>query len=176
MNQESQIPCWRCQRTLPEVTFATTAVDNIRRQLCNRCYGNMSGNISLHNKTARKWGVEGHLTRQDWIQTLHNSADYCYYCKQFIGYYHLVLEHIIPMVNGGKNLPENIVAACTKCNSKKARSSVEEWQQRTENEQLLELLQQHLGISTNSILNQALKLLAAQVENIGHEVGGNEKR
>lgn len=153
--------CWRCQQTAPNVTFPKNPDNSLRQKLCNHCYGNMSGNISLHNKNARKWGVDGHITRNDWLQILFASEGYCHYCKQHIGYARLVLEHVTPMVAGGSNDPENIVAACVSCNSKKAKSSVAEWRQRTENKELLALLQQHFATTPNEVINRALKALAA---------------
>jgi 5-methylcytosine-specific restriction endonuclease McrA len=43
----------------------------------------------------------------------------CQYCGHQFGKTHLTLDHVIPIVQGGKKCWENIVTACKPCNQKK---------------------------------------------------------
>ncbi len=43
----------------------------------------------------------------------------CLYCGQEIRRQHLTRDHVIPLSRGGKDIWENVVAACFNCNSRK---------------------------------------------------------
>ena len=43
----------------------------------------------------------------------------CYYCKKKFPPQELTMDHIIPIVRGGKSTKTNIVPCCKECNSKK---------------------------------------------------------
>lgn len=43
----------------------------------------------------------------------------CQYCGEMFNKYHLTLDHVIPIVQGGKKCWENIVTACKPCNQRK---------------------------------------------------------
>jgi uncharacterized protein (DUF433 family) len=50
----------------------------------------------------------------------------CYYCgKKIVGTFHV--DHAIPLSRGGSNAPENLVAACIKCNLQKGAKLPHEW-------------------------------------------------
>lgn len=50
----------------------------------------------------------------------------CYFCGRKFTPSELTMEHIVPLVRGGKSVKSNIVPACKECNSaKKARLPVE---------------------------------------------------
>lgn len=56
---------------------------------------------------------------------IYKRDDYtCQYCGQYGGYgkdkrLHLVIDHVIPMTQGGIGSPSNLVVACGSCNIKK---------------------------------------------------------
>tara|TARA_X000000950_G_C13687800_1_gene566733 strand:- start:325 stop:777 length:453 start_codon:yes stop_codon:yes gene_type:complete len=50
----------------------------------------------------------------------------CQYCTKQFHHKDLTLDHIIPTSRGGRNTWDNVVAACSKCNSKKGSKSVSE--------------------------------------------------
>lgn len=43
----------------------------------------------------------------------------CQYCGKKVNKQHLTLDHVIPVVQGGKKSWENIVSSCKQCNQKK---------------------------------------------------------
>lgn len=44
----------------------------------------------------------------------------CHYCKQRFWYGELTKDHIVPRAKGGRDIVENIVPSCPKCNTRKA--------------------------------------------------------
>jgi 5-methylcytosine-specific restriction endonuclease McrA len=47
------------------------------------------------------------------------SSGICHYCKLTFPVGDLTMDHIIPLVRGGKSVKENLVPSCKKCNSEK---------------------------------------------------------
>jgi 5-methylcytosine-specific restriction protein A len=43
----------------------------------------------------------------------------CYYCKNKFSSAALTMDHMIPIVRGGKSSKSNVVVSCKECNSKK---------------------------------------------------------
>ena len=52
----------------------------------------------------------------------------CLYCRtRFKFHQEMVLEHIVPISKGGKDVPDNRVLACMICNSSKSNLSIQDW-------------------------------------------------
>jgi len=51
----------------------------------------------------------------------------CYYCGAEKAPNELTMDHIVPVVRGGKSVKNNIVPACKECNNKKKHSLPVEW-------------------------------------------------
>lgn len=47
------------------------------------------------------------------------SSGICYYCRQQFKPGQLTMDHLVPLIRGGRSEKENLVAACKECNSKK---------------------------------------------------------
>ncbi len=43
----------------------------------------------------------------------------CYYCKKKYGPDDITMDHVVPMLRGGKSTRSNIVPCCKECNNKK---------------------------------------------------------
>ena len=56
----------------------------------------------------------------------------CYYCGTEILPKELTMDHIVPIIRGGKSAKNNLVAACKDCNSKKKHSLPIEWEEHLE--------------------------------------------
>ena len=50
----------------------------------------------------------------------------CQYCTKRFHEDKLTLDHVVPVLRGGKKTWENIVTACVRCNQKKGHKSIEE--------------------------------------------------
>lgn len=55
------------------------------------------------------------------------ASGICYYCGETFAPKELTLDHVVPLVRGGKTAKGNCVAACKACNSKKQDMLPSEW-------------------------------------------------
>jgi 5-methylcytosine-specific restriction endonuclease McrA len=55
------------------------------------------------------------------------AAGVCHYCRRAVGARALTLDHVIPLVRGGRSVRGNMVPACKACNTKKQSLLPWEW-------------------------------------------------
>lgn len=55
------------------------------------------------------------------------SQGRCYYCERQVAPKALTMDHIVPIIRGGKSTRNNVVPACKECNNKKKSSLPIEW-------------------------------------------------
>jgi 5-methylcytosine-specific restriction enzyme A len=53
----------------------------------------------------------------------------CHYCGRQVGAKALTMDHIVPLIRGGRSVRGNTVPACKDCNSKKQSLLPWEWDQ-----------------------------------------------
>jgi len=53
----------------------------------------------------------------------------CYYCNAQVSPKELTMDHIVPIIRGGKSTKGNIVTACKQCNNKKKYLLPIEWEE-----------------------------------------------
>ncbi len=53
----------------------------------------------------------------------------CYYCKGRFHPSELTMDHIVPVIRGGKSSKSNIVPSCKACNNKKKHMLPIEWEE-----------------------------------------------
>ena len=53
----------------------------------------------------------------------------CYYCKGRFHPSELTMDHIVPVIRGGRSSKGNIVPSCKECNSKKKHMLPIEWEE-----------------------------------------------
>jgi len=53
----------------------------------------------------------------------------CYYCGQHVGRENLTMDHIVPLVRGGRSTKGNLVPACKACNNQKKSLLPIEWEE-----------------------------------------------
>ena len=58
-----------------------------------------------------------------------SSEGTCYYCKGKFRPAELTMDHIVPIIRGGKSSKGNVVPACKECNSKKKHMLPVEWEE-----------------------------------------------
>ena len=54
------------------------------------------------------------------------STGKCYYCEKNFSKETLTMDHVVPLVRGGKSIKNNVVVACRKCNSEKRHKTLVE--------------------------------------------------
>src|SRR5262245_48633544 len=55
------------------------------------------------------------------------AAGRCHYCRRPVGARALSLDHVVPLIRGGRSVRANMVPACKDCNSKKKSLLPWEW-------------------------------------------------
>lgn len=53
----------------------------------------------------------------------------CYFCKRKVSPKELTLDHIVPIIRGGRSTKNNIVPVCKECNNKKKYLLPIEWEE-----------------------------------------------
>jgi len=61
------------------------------------------------------------------------SKGICYYCGRHVDPGELTMDHIVPLIRGGKSTKGNLVPACKDCNSKKKYLLPIEWDEYLKN-------------------------------------------
>ncbi|MBW6510867.1 MAG: HNH endonuclease [Desulfuromonadaceae bacterium] len=57
------------------------------------------------------------------------AAGRCHYCNAQVAPKELTLDHVVPLIRGGRSTRGNCVAACKACNSKKQSLLPLEWEE-----------------------------------------------
>lgn len=80
-------------------------------------------------RRAREASLPYSLTEEEWENILNKFGNSCAYCgrKTSKKTPKLQQEHFIPLVSGGGYTAENIIPACSECNSSKHTKSFSDW-------------------------------------------------
>lgn len=57
------------------------------------------------------------------------SAGRCHYCGRQVGARALSMDHVVPLIRGGRSRRGNVVPACKECNTKKKSLLPVEWEE-----------------------------------------------
>jgi 5-methylcytosine-specific restriction endonuclease McrA len=57
------------------------------------------------------------------------AAGVCHYCGRRVGARALTLDHVVPLIRGGRSVRGNMVPACKDCNTKKQSLLAWEWEE-----------------------------------------------
>jgi len=68
------------------------------------------------------------LRNSQWWKNLRGEGQ-CYYCQARFSVSNLTMDHVVPIVRGGRSTKSNIVPCCKQCNSKKKHMLPIEWQE-----------------------------------------------
>ncbi|HEV8437373.1 MAG TPA: HNH endonuclease [Methylomirabilota bacterium] len=61
------------------------------------------------------------------------AAGVCHYCRREVGAKALGMDHVVPLIRGGRSVRANIVPACKDCNAKKQSLLAWEWEAYVQN-------------------------------------------
>ncbi len=81
----------------------------------------------LDKNHKRRAATNEGVTRQQWDEIKSKYKHCCVYCG---AKGRLTMDHEIPLIDGGKHEPSNIVPACSHCNSSKGRMHPVDFAQR----------------------------------------------
>lgn len=139
--------CPRCRKTLLRLDFGPSEVAEDRKQtLCKKCVqaeaiaskgrkyratpeGKITtiwGGLVYRTKAAKRVMK---LTREELGELLRKRK--CAYCGRLFlkdsARFYRVIDHVIPLAQGGDTVASNLVAACWECNHDKGDRSPDEW-------------------------------------------------
>ena len=57
------------------------------------------------------------------------AAGRCHYCGRQVGARQLTMDHVVPLIRGGRSARGNVMPACKACNSKKQLLLPVEWEE-----------------------------------------------
>lgn len=57
------------------------------------------------------------------------AAGRCHYCERHVGSRALSMDHVVPLVRGGRSRRGNVVPACKDCNNQKKSLLPVEWEE-----------------------------------------------
>lgn len=124
--------CNCCKQTLPNSEFGaargTSSGLTTYCKVCTRMLDKRNlvyKRIAQHKRRALKRANGGTFTQQDYEFLIERQQGICAYCAY--SYPFLVIDHVIPLRQGGRNDISNIVLACNKCNSQKNNKTPKQW-------------------------------------------------
>jgi 5-methylcytosine-specific restriction endonuclease McrA len=84
--------------------------------------------IQVSEEEIKKEREKARILRQSrwWKQRL--ARGICHYCQRHLPPAALSMDHIVPLIRGGKTTRGNVVAACKECNNKKKYLLPMEWE------------------------------------------------
>lgn len=68
------------------------------------------------------------LRSTQWWKNLKGRGQ-CYYCKAAFHPSELTMDHIVPVIRGGRSTKGNIVPCCKECNNRKSHMLPVEWEE-----------------------------------------------
>ncbi len=92
----------------------------------------MSGvdfDIEVDEETlAREKRKARELRRSQWWKN-RRGAGVCHYCRRRVPARELTMDHIVPLVRGGRTTRSNVVPCCKTCNDRKRYLLPHEWEE-----------------------------------------------
>ena len=88
--------------------------------------------LATDSEIAKERQVARELRKTRWWKEKIGKGE-CYYCGEKFPSTELTMDHVVPLIRGGKSTKGNIVAACKTCNSQKKHMLPMEWTEYLEN-------------------------------------------
>lgn len=80
------------------------------------------------DEMAREKSKARELRRSQWWKRKRSTGK-CFYCDKPFNPRDLTMDHVVPIVRGGRSTKGNVVAACKECNNQKKHLLPMEWQE-----------------------------------------------
>ncbi len=74
----------------------------------------------------RERNIARRLRKSNWWSKK-RSKGICYYCNSKVHPDELTIDHVVPIIRGGRSTKNNIVPCCKQCNTKKKYMLPMEW-------------------------------------------------
>jgi 5-methylcytosine-specific restriction endonuclease McrA len=81
----------------------------------------------LSDEEIKRERAKGRELRQSQWWKRRRGAGICHYCGNKFPPHELTMDHLVPLIRGGRSTKGNLVPACKDCNTKKKHQLVFEW-------------------------------------------------
>jgi len=71
------------------------------------------------NRRARKFGNGGNITKDEWRGIVEKYGNKCLWCGRSGLEVKITIDHVVPLVLGGRHSKDNVQPLCISCNSRK---------------------------------------------------------
>jgi 5-methylcytosine-specific restriction endonuclease McrA len=88
--------------------------------------------ITVSDDELRKEKAKARVIRQSQWWKRRRSEGVCFYCRRKFPPGELTMDHLVPLIRGGKSSKGNIVPSCKECNNKKKYLLPLEWEEYVE--------------------------------------------
>jgi len=85
--------------------------------------------ITVDNAHIKREKAKAREMRESQWWKRKRAAGICYYCGGKFKAMELTMDHLVPIVRGGRSVPGNLVPACKECNNKKKYLLPMEWEE-----------------------------------------------
>jgi 5-methylcytosine-specific restriction enzyme A len=85
--------------------------------------------VEVDDETLRRERAKARELRQSAWWKRRRSSGVCHYCGRNVGARALTMDHLVPLVRGGRSNKGNVVPACKECNSDKKHKLLFEWEE-----------------------------------------------
>jgi 5-methylcytosine-specific restriction protein A len=85
--------------------------------------------IIVSDDELRREKAKARVIRQSQWWKRRRSEGVCFYCRRKFPPGELTMDHLVPLIRGGKSSKGNIVPACKECNNKKKYLLPLEWEE-----------------------------------------------
>jgi len=82
----------------------------------------------LSEEEIRRERAKARELRQSQWWKRRRAAGVCHYCGRKVTPKELTMDHLVPLIRGGRSTKGNLVPACKECNSKKQHQLAFEWE------------------------------------------------
>ena len=84
--------------------------------------------VVLSDVEIRRERAKARELRQSQWWKRRRAEGLCHYCGKKVPPKDLTMDHLVPLIRGGRSTKGNLVPACKECNSKKKHQLAFEWQ------------------------------------------------
>jgi 5-methylcytosine-specific restriction endonuclease McrA len=88
--------------------------------------------VEVDDATIRRERAKARALRQSQWWKRRCSTGVCHYCGKQVGAKALTMDHLVPIIRGGRSAKGNLVPACKDCNNRKRHSLA--WEMEPERE------------------------------------------
>ena len=85
--------------------------------------------IELDEEDLRRERNKARELRQSQWWKNKRASGLCHYCRQGFKARELTMDHVVPIIRGGKSTKTNLVPCCVECNAQKQNLLPSEWQE-----------------------------------------------